>query len=70
MGGWVFVDLCLPFRLQLAAKNFTTFADAVAWALNTAGVPLLYDYLDDLLMFGRTGSNEGLWCLSSFPSGA
>ena len=59
-GDQVFVDLCLPFGLRSAPKIFTAFADAVAWSLKAAGVPLLFHYLDDFLIFGRPGSDEGL----------
>ena len=56
-GDQVFVYLCIPFELQSAPKIFTAFADAEAWSLKVTGVPLLFHYLDDFLIFGRLGSN-------------
>ena len=56
----VFVNLCLPFGLLSAPKIFMAFADSVARSLKAAGVPLLFQYLDDFLNFGRPGPDEGL----------
>ena len=39
-GDQVFVDLCFPFGLRSTPKIFTAFADALAWSLKAAGVPL------------------------------
>ena len=52
------IDTALPFRLRLAPKIFSPFADALAWVLWRRGVKWPLHYLDDILFLGRPGTEE------------
>ena len=52
--GEVFVDTALPFGLRSAPKIFTAVADAFQWILIQAGVQLIFHYIDDFAVVGRT----------------
>ena len=49
--GKVFCDRALPFGLRSAPIIFSAVADALAWALISAGITNLAHYLDDFLIW-------------------
>ena len=54
--------ICRPVSFIWAwsgPKFFMAFAGTVAWSLKAAIVLILFHYLDDFLIFGRRGCNEG-----------
>ena len=57
--GEVYVDTALPFGLRSAPKIFTAVADALQWILEQEGVPRMFHYLDDFLLFGAPGGSDG-----------
>ena len=60
--GWrdkLYLDAALPFGLRLAPKIFNAIADALHWILEARGIKVIH-YLDDFLLFGAPGSEEGL----------
>ena len=57
--GGVFIDIVLPFGLHSAPKIFSPVADAMEWIARKNGVRELCHYLDDFLVFGNPGSDEG-----------
>ena len=57
--GSLFVDTALPFGLRSAPKIFTAVADAAEWIVKQAGVKNIIHYLDDFLIVGQPGSEEG-----------
>ena len=52
--GELFVDTALPFGLRSAPKIFTAVVDAFQWILTQAGVQLIFHYIDDFAVVGRT----------------
>ena len=58
----VFVDPMLPFGLRSAPKIFNAVADALAWHLHQAGIPLIRHYLDDFIIIAPPDSPQ---CQSS-----
>ena len=59
-----FIDTALPFRLRLATKIFSAFADALTWVLRARGVNQQLHYLDDFLSARITGMCP---CITSGP---
>ena len=57
--GNFYVDPMLPFRLRSSAKIFNTVADALEWRLKAVGAPYVHHYLDNFMVLGAPGSNEG-----------
>ena len=52
--GELFVDTALPFGLRSAPKIFTAVADAFQWILTQVGVQLVFHYIDNFAVVGRT----------------
>lgn len=57
--GETYVDRALPFGLRSAPKIFSAVADMIAWALHRAGIAYQIHYLDDFLLLGAPGTDEG-----------
>ena len=57
--GQLFVDTALPFGLRSAPKIFTAVADALQWVVRARGVRYIAHYLDDFIVVGAPGSDEG-----------
>ena len=55
----LYFDRALPFGLRSAPKLFNAVADFIAWILINRGVKYLLHYLDDFLLLGTPGSQEG-----------
>ena len=53
-----YVDPMLPFGLRSAPKIFNAVADALAWHLHQAGIPLIRNYLDDFIIVAPPGSSQ------------
>ena len=51
--------------ITICPKDFTAFADAVAWSLHMAGVRFVIHYLDDFLIFYPPWSGDGESTLST-----
>ena len=62
--GHTYVDRALPFGLRSAPKIFSAVADTIAWALHQVGVKQQIHYLDDFLLIGSPGTDEGLRALT------
>lgn len=62
--GETYVDRALPFGLRSAPKIFSAAADMMAWALHWAGIRHLIHYLDDFLLMGAPGTQEGAHILA------
>ena len=56
--GQIFVDPMLPFGLCSAPKIFNAVADALHWHLQRSGIPLLFHYLDDVVILGHPHSSQ------------
>ena len=56
--GSIFVDPMLPFGLRSAPKIFNAVADALAWHLHQAGIPLIRHYLDDFIIVAPPCSSQ------------
>ena len=48
----------LPFGLRSAPKIFNAVADALAWHLQQAGIPLIRHYLDDFIIVAPPRSSQ------------
>lgn len=44
------MDLMLPFGLRSAPKIFNAVANALAWHLQSEGIPHIHHYLDDFII--------------------
>lgn len=54
-----YVDRALPFGLRSAPKIFSAVADIIAWVFTTMGIEYHLHYLDDFLLLGAPGSQQG-----------
>ena len=53
----LYINTCLPFRLQSVPKLFNVLADLLSWILTQKGISPLFHYLDDFLLIGPPGSS-------------
>jgi len=54
----VYIDAKLPFSLRSAPKIFNAVADALEWCIASAGVEVVYHYLDDFAVPGMPETEQ------------
>ena len=54
----VYVDKVLPFGSRSAPLLFTALAEALLWILKSQGFQWVFQYIDDFIMLGPSGSEE------------
>jgi len=54
----LYVEAKLQFNLRSASKTFNAVADALEWCITSAGVQIVYHYLDDFAVLGAPETEQ------------